>query len=214
MCFSFHNQIRNKGATPMLKTSAIIMASGFSKRMGRNKLFLDYQGQTFLEHSLNLAKQLDFFERILVISPENLAQVSLPQGVKVVLNHEADQGQSASVRLGTQAASGEGYLYLTVDQPLLDESVFLPLLTAFSTENIVFPVTKAGDPSSPIYFGKDFRTELMQVTGSSGGREVRNKYPEKWCKINVEESEKLIDIDTISDYQALIAKTTYERNLP
>ncbi|GGC78835.1 NTP transferase domain-containing protein [Enterococcus wangshanyuanii] len=195
----------------MVKISAIIMASGFSKRMGTNKLFLEYQGRTFLEHILLLSKKLGFFEQILVISPENLAGISLPEGVKVVLNHEADQGQSTSVRLGTQFASGDGYLYLTVDQPLLDEHLFVPLLAAYTTDNIVFPVTVKGNPSSPIFFGKRFRADLLQVTGSSGGREVRNKYPDTWQRVPVSEPYRLADIDTYSDYQKLIANKVDER---
>lgn len=190
----------------MLNISAIIMASGTSERMGSNKLFLDYQGQTFLDHVLNLTEKLAFFERILVISPENFDRVSLPKGIKIVLNHEAHLGQSASVRLGTQVASGDGYLYLTVDQPRLDMALFSPLIAVYSQENIVFPVKSDGNPSSPIYFGKRFRNELLQVTGSSGGREVRNKHPETWHKIKVKEPDRLVDIDTPQAYHQLISK--------
>ena len=188
----------------MRNVSAIIMASGQSKRMGTNKLFLEYQGKSFLEHVLTLTKQLDFFERILVISPENMKELTVPKDIKVVCNFEAHLGQSTSVRLGTQVASGNGYLYFTIDQPLLNTSLFSPLLAAYSPENIVFPVTNDGKPSSPIYFGKRFRNELVKVTGSAGGREVRNRYPETWCKIKVEEPERLVDIDTPFAYKQLI----------
>ncbi|MFD2388094.1 NTP transferase domain-containing protein [Enterococcus rivorum] len=54
----------------MIDVSVIIMASGYSKRMGENKLFLKYKNKTFLEHTLTLVNKVDFFERILVISPE------------------------------------------------------------------------------------------------------------------------------------------------
>lgn len=190
----------------MLNISAVIMASGTSKRMGTNKLFLNYQGQSFLDRVLNLTKQLILFERILVISPENFSKVSLPKGIKVVLNDEAHLGQSASVRLGTQVASGDGYLYLTVDQPRLNASLFSPLIAAYTTENIVFPLTSDENPSSPIYFGKRFRNELLEVSGPAGGREVRNKYPESWCKIKIKEPDRLIDIDTLDTYQQLLTQ--------
>ena len=36
----------------MSLVSVIILASGNSQRMGQNKLFLKYQGKTFLEHTL------------------------------------------------------------------------------------------------------------------------------------------------------------------
>lgn len=188
----------------MQKISAIIMASGSSSRMGRNKLFLEFQGETFLNRTLNLSKKVDFFERILVISPENLQGLTLPKGIKVVLNRDAEKGQSASVRLGTKAASGEGYLYLTIDQPLLNQTLLKSLFSAYSSDTIVFPVDQMENPYSPIFFGEKFRSELLKVTGQAGGREVRNNHPEAWRKIQVDAPEYLIDIDTPEEYQILI----------
>ncbi|WP_348922462.1 NTP transferase domain-containing protein [Enterococcus rotai] len=188
----------------MLKVSAIIMASGCSLRMGTNKLFLDYQGETFLERTLNLTKKVPFFERILVISPENLQGLKLPTDLKVVQNTEAQKGQSASVRLGTKAATGEGYLYLTIDQPRLTQAVLESLFSAYSKKNIVFPIDQREAPCSPIFFGEIFRSELLKVTGVSGGRVVRNNHPEAWRKIRVDTPECLVDIDTPAEYQTLI----------
>ena len=187
----------------MLKVSAIIMASGCSLRMGTNKLFLDYQGETFLERTLNLTKKVSFFERILVISPENLQGLKLPTDLKVVQNTEAQKGQSASVRLGTKAATGEGYLYLTIDQPRLTQALLESLFSAYSKKNIVFPINQREAPCSPIFFGEIFRSELLKVTGVSGGRVVRNNHPEAWRKIRVDKPECLVDIDTPEEYQTL-----------
>ncbi|WP_430606467.1 molybdenum cofactor cytidylyltransferase [Enterococcus sp. AZ170] len=193
----------------MLKISAIIMASGKSSRMGVNKLFLDYQGKTFLEHSLSLSSEIPFFERILVISPENLHGLKLPKDLKIIQNLEAEKGQSTSVRLGTKAASGGGYLYLTVDQPLLNRTLIECLLPAYSKEAIVFPVDKMLAPCSPIFFGNKFRTELLKVTGKNGGRAVRNRHPEAWHKIQVADPQRLIDIDTPTDYIKLVNQNFY-----
>ncbi|ALS01118.1 molybdenum cofactor cytidylyltransferase [Enterococcus silesiacus] len=197
----------------MLKVSAIIMASGSSSRMGTNKLALDYQGQTFLEHVLKLSKEMSFFERILVISPENLQNIKMPQDktLKVIQNVEADMGQSTSVRLGTKAASGEGYLYLTVDQPLLNREVLEHLRSAYSKKTIVFPVDQKDRPYSPIYFGQVFRSELLQVTGKAGGRSVRNNHPEAWRKIQVPDTKRLVDIDTPEEYLCLLDQSLDER---
>lgn len=188
----------------MLKISAIIMASGSSLRMGTNKLLLDYQGATFLEHTLNLTKKVPFFERILVISPENLEGIRVPKDLKVIQNTEAYKGQSTSVRLGTAAATGDGYLYLTIDQPLLTRSLLESFFPAYTQETIVFPVDQMEAPCSPIFFGNKFRSELLKVTGEFGGRDVRNNHPEAWRKIRVKAPEALIDIDTPEEYQQLI----------
>ncbi|MBP2097942.1 NTP transferase domain-containing protein [Enterococcus rivorum] len=187
----------------MIDVSVIIMASGYSKRMGENKLFLKYKNKTFLEHTLTLVNKVDFFERILVISPENVKDIVLPENITVVLNSEPELGQSASVRLGTKVASGQGYLYLPIDQPLLNKEIIEQLLKVSTNENIVFPVHENGHPSSPVFFGKDFRSELLAVSGASGGREVRKNHPEVWKKVKIDEPERLLDIDTQEDFTFL-----------
>lgn len=183
-----------------MNISAIIMASGQSKRMGRNKLFLTYAKKTFLRHTLELVQKIPFEERILVVSPENYEELLfLQKQFTVVLNQEFEQGQSASVRLGTQAATKTGYLYLTIDQPLLTPRIIEQLLAEARDDNIVFPL-KDGQPSSPVYFGKNFRKELLTVSGESGGRAVKNAHPEAWCPVVIEPAYLLTDIDTIDDY--------------
>lgn len=183
-----------------MNISAIIMASGQSKRMGKNKLFLECAKKTFLKRTLDLVQHFPFNERILVVSPENYEELlSYQRDFTVLLNQEYEQGQSASVRLGTEAASGDGYLYLTIDQPLLTPKIIRQLLQKASFDNIVFPL-KEGQPSSPVYFGAKFREELLDVSGESGGRAVRNAHPEVWCPVPVEPAYLLTDIDTIDDY--------------
>ena len=39
-----------------MKTGAVIMASGFSRRMGENKLLLEYEGKTFIENTVGKKK--------------------------------------------------------------------------------------------------------------------------------------------------------------
>ena len=189
-----------------MKVSAIIMASGFSQRMGRNKLTLNYQQQTFMERLFEVLLQLDFHEICLVISPENLLtlQQPLPPTIKVIENSEAGKGQTQSVRLGTAAATGEGFLFLPVDQPLLDATLLCELWPHYDAQHIVFPVHENGQPSSPIFFGQAFRSELLTVSGKGGGRSVRNAHPDAWRPVKVQQPQRLMDIDTPAAYQRLL----------
>ena len=43
-----------------MKTGAVIMASGFSRRMGENKLLLKYKGKTFIENTADKALEYGF----------------------------------------------------------------------------------------------------------------------------------------------------------
>lgn len=162
----------------MLKVSAIVMASGFSSRMGKNKLYLPLKNKTFLQHLLDVIEEVPFYERIVVISPNNRKKQHFSENIQLVLNEQAAQGQSQSVRLGTEVAKGDGYLYLPVDQPLLTSRLLTSFLSYYAKDNIVFPVNALNCPSSPIFFGSKFRKELLQVIGIHGGKSVKNNHPE------------------------------------
>lgn len=187
-----------------MAVSLIIMAAGQSRRMNQNKLFLTYNGQTFIERVLNLALRVDVGERILVISSADANQIKVPETIKVVINDQPEKGQSHSVSLGTKAAEGTGYLFLPVDQPLLTAELLMTILAKGSLTNIVIPEYK-GQLSSPVYFGQQYRSELLVVKGESGGRSVRDAHPDEWLKIPVPKA-LVQDIDTQAAYLSLLEK--------
>lgn len=188
----------------MVRVSAVIMASGFSRRMGRNKIFMDYLGQTFLEHTLTLVKSCAFFETILVIKKGDRHKIKIPKHVHVIYNDSAHLGQSATVKLGTKHATGEGYLFFPIDQPLLTKATIDELSCHYQSNNIVFPIRKTEKMCTPVYFGSRFREDLLNVSGESGGKSVKNKYKEAWCQISVSDETTLTDIDTLADYNCLV----------
>lgn len=55
-----------------MKISAIIMASGLSRRMGENKLLLDFKGDKLYEWTFDLVEEIDFDDVILVSSYDEI----------------------------------------------------------------------------------------------------------------------------------------------
>ncbi|MGM0240003.1 nucleotidyltransferase family protein [Enterococcus sp. AZ103] len=187
-------------------TSIVIMASGFSNRMKKNKLFLTYQGETFLTRALKLAlKNSAFHEVLLVIKPEDLAKIEIPPKVKVVLNHESGLGQSTSVKLGASEASGKHLIFIPIDQPRLSSELLEKLAKQGDSQNIVYPIHN-GNPSSPTFFGEKYIAELKEVSGQTGGRKIRDKYHDFTIEIPWSK-EELFDIDTPENYQELLEKS-------
>lgn len=185
-------------------TSAVIMASGFSKRMGRNKLFLPYDDQNFLQHTVTRALAAGFLEVIVVIRPEDAKKCQFAREVKVVLNHQSELGQSSSVRLGTAVATGEAILFLPVDQPLLTVKG-LQRIAKYSGEHvIVVPITK-NQAKGPVCFGADFFAELLQVSGEKGGYTVRQRHKDKWFRLEFPD-DQLADIDFPETYAQFFSK--------
>lgn len=187
-------------------TTIVIMASGFSKRMKKNKLFLTYQGETFLARALKVAqKNPAFHEVIVVIKPEDLTKIQIPQEVKVVLNHESNLGQSTSVKLGASEANGKHIIFMPIDQPRVSSDLLEILTEKGSSQKIVYPIHN-GNPSSPTFFGEKFIAELKLLDGQSGGRKIRDKYRD--CAVGIPWSkEELFDVDTPENYQELLVKS-------
>ena len=190
----------------MENISAIILAAGESKRMGRNKLSLPYKGMPLIGHTFQLIDQLDFLECIVVISPKNaeeLVGLNFPEKTKIVYNFHPERGQSYSVVLGIQEAKGEGYLFFTGDQPLLTVEIIEEMVEKAATNRIVYPLKEDGKPNSPTFLGKDYREELLSIEGDEGGRQIRKKYPQACYSFTPENIRVLIDIDTLEDFDAL-----------
>ncbi|MCL2399458.1 MAG: nucleotidyltransferase family protein [Defluviitaleaceae bacterium] len=186
--------------------SAILLAAGLSRRMdGCDKLLLpcrENSNITLLEKAIALMDRHPFYEKVLVTTGERLKYLSaLPQSIKIVVNHNPKAGQSESLRLGLSIATGEYYLFLAADQPLLDASVLQWLLRASERNpgKIIYP-TINGNRCNPTLFPATFREELLSQFGDVGGRKVLLNHPEHCIAIEAENSEIFFDIDSKSDY--------------
>ena len=188
----------------MKNISAIILAAGESKRMGRNKLSIPYKGMPLIEHTFRLVDQIDFLECIVVISPKNaedLVGVIFPKKTNIVYNFHPEYGQSYSVVLGAKEAKGEGYLFFTGDQPLLTKVLIEEMLANAATDRIVYPLKEEDKPSNPTFFGRNFREELLTIDGEAGGRKIREKHPQACYSFTPKDVKQLKDIDTMEDME-------------
>lgn len=188
-----------------MRIDAIILAAGLSRRMGRNKLLLPFRGKPLLLHALDLALSLPLASVILVSRQETLRGLSLPPGLRVLANPRPEEGQSSSVRLGLDAAAGDGYLFFMADQPLLDKAAVSAVLALADPGTIVVP-RHAGRPGNPVFFPALFRDELLATRGDAGGRLVRTRHPEACRYAEVACPDALADIDTPEHYRRLLLR--------
>ena len=183
-----------------MKVSAILLAAGLSLRMGgQDKLLLEYRGSTLLARSVALMDSLPVCEKILVTTPERLKRLELPNSIQAVINPHPETGQSGSMRLGLEAASGEYYFFMAADQPLLEAGDIKPVLDAAENGKIAYP-TVNGSPCTPVLFSSVFRGELLAQSGDCGGRLVREAHPQSCRAVEAGRPERFVDIDSIEDF--------------
>lgn len=118
----------------MMKT-AIILAGGKSRRMGKNKAFLKVDGQSFIK--VLLEKIMTFDERLIVANDVELYKFTEATTIKDIY---PDKGPLCGLYTGLQAMKGHRSLVVTVDTPLLTEALLDYLWSLGDNVDCVIPV--------------------------------------------------------------------------
>ncbi len=186
------------------KVSAIIMAAGFSKRMeGRNKLLLPFEGKTLLGHTLEILQEASYItEIIVVVRSGDVAKVCIGNADKIIFNQYAQEGISASIRIGVQYATGDYYLFLPADQPLLKAKHIDQICEKGEKNKIVIPCSEK-IPRGPCLFSNVFKKELLELQGDRGGKQVIQKHQDAVVYTEIQPSDALEDADTWAIYSSL-----------
>jgi molybdenum cofactor cytidylyltransferase len=192
----------------LIMVNAIIMASGFSNRMGKNKLLLPYEGKSIIEHIMDKVTKCNFNNIILVTNNNEIIDLAKKRGIDFVLNSHPEKGQSESIKLGIiNSPEAAGYAFFTGDQPLMDIETIMFLMNRFNEtkDSIIVPqyMKKKG---TPVIFPKKLINELLALEGDVGGRKIINKHLEEVKYIEIKREYMLWDIDTEDDYNKLICK--------
>lgn len=183
--------------------NAIIMASGLSRRMGKNKLLLKYKEIPVIEHVLIEISKCKFNEVILVSQYDKILELGQKYGFKLIKNNNAEIGQSESIKLGLQNSSKcDGFMFFVGDQPKVSSKYINKLLDSFDSnkDNIVIPRYK-NRCGNPVIFPYDKKDALLLLNNDEKGRKVINN-SNQVIYIDVIE-DMLFDIDTKEDYEKL-----------
>lgn len=192
--------------------NAVIMASGYSTRMGKNKLMLPFKGKPIIEHVIDAIKECNFNEIILVGQEKEVLDIAKKKNILTILNTKAYKGQSQSIELGIlNTSSSKGYMFFAGDQPLLDSYTINLLLNTFTRNNdyIIIPKYK-NKVGSPTIFPEKFKNELLDLQGDVGGKIVINNHINEIIFVNLRNGCSLFDIDTPKDYEYILSKNLYQ----
>lgn len=185
--------------------SCILMASGHSRRLGRDKLFVEHRGKTLLEITVERLVEAGLDEIVIVYRDRRALEIAERYSLLAVYNENSEIGQSESIRLGIKSADAktDGYMFSVVDQPFMEVQTVENLIELFEKdrEKIVAPVCK-GRRGNPVIFPVDLKEELLALSGDTGGKAVIENNLDRVNYLEVGELE-LFDIDREADLDAL-----------
>ena len=193
--------------------SAVLLAAGLSRRMGRNKLLLPLGGRTLLEHSLQALLDSAAGETVVVIGHEadRVRPLLGRYPVRVVENPDYAQGMSTSLRAGVAAVSPQAVAVLIAlaDQPLVGRQDIDRLIEAYRRTGKKIVVPSVGDRrGNPVLLDLSLRPEIERLTGDTGGRHILHSHPDDIEPVPMPTGGSLFDVDTADDYRALQDRDT------
>jgi molybdenum cofactor cytidylyltransferase len=193
--------------------SAIILAAGESRRMGRPKQLLGFGEKALLQSVLDSALESDADEVILVLGHEAeriLKEIDIRRA-RVVINRDYAKGMITSIQEGLKSIDkkSEAFFIVLADQPEIRPDVYNRLIREFRrvhpSQSILLP-TYRGKRGHPALFSAKYLAESFKITGDVGFREIVQRHPEEVLLVDVGTASILMDIDTPEDYQEYLHK--------
>lgn len=189
--------------------AAVVLAAGFSRRMGCDKLHLPVDGVPMYRRTLQAVCGSRLQPRILVTNQPALARDGQALGFVCVPSPHAAEGMGRSVAAGAQAVPPEcaGVMFLNADQPLLNAQELDRLADACTrTDHIIVPAAD-GVPVSPCVFPRRYLPALAARTGARGGRAVYQEHLDDVLFLPVLDAAAFRDVDDPASYRSLQDKT-------
>ncbi|MCT8977545.1 molybdenum cofactor cytidylyltransferase [Clostridium sp. CX1] len=186
--------------------SAIILASGFSNRMGENKLLLPYRDKPIIEHVIDVVLSCNFNDIVLICKDSYVLNLGKRKGIKTIINKSSEKGQSEAVKLGIKdSITSSGYMFFTGDQPLIQAELIKLLLVKFEENKDLIIIPKYNyRRGSPVIFPNKYKEELLKLEGDIGGRAVINNHKNEIAFVDITDKYFFFDVDTPEDYETLL----------
>ncbi len=124
--------------------SAIILAGGKSRRMGRDKAFLELDGKPLIAHVIQRVAQV--CDEIIIVANDALAYA--PFGLRVISDVYPGKGSLGGIYSGLQAARTPLVLAVACDMPFLNEALLRYLISLAPRADVIVP--RARDLSSNV----------------------------------------------------------------
>lgn len=200
----------------------IILAAGFSRRFGSNKLLYEIQGKPMYEILLEklqwVKEQMKEVKTVCVVSQyERIMEAASGRGFLTVKNENSILGLSSSVKAGLVAVrkaynpknsnpekEAHYFCFFAADQPHMKQETILGFLQGFRrSRKGIGCMAWEKQRGNPVIFHEKYVDELLALEGDTGGREVLKRHPQDLFLCQVPDAQELKDYDYLREAEKL-----------
>ena len=191
--------------------SAVVLAAGESKRMGKKKELLPVGGEPMVRvvvGKLLAAREID---EVIVVLGHRADEVGAAlsgvadERLELVGNRRYAEGMGGSLALGASACSWgtDAIIVALADAPFFRTEDVLALVAAHAAGARIAVPVNAGRRGHPVLFDGRYRAKLEELSGDSGARGVLEAEAASVVEVEIPDEGFLIDVDDSDDYEAL-----------
>ena len=184
---------------------AIILAAGESRRMGRPKMLLPFNGSTMLETVIEniSASRIDKILVVLGAEKDAISEKILKLNLTYCYNRNFKDGMLSSVKCAFRNLPPEfkAALVFQGDQPFIGpDAINTVIETYLSSKNgIVIPIYNARR-GHPILIDRKYRNKIEELSPDIGLRELTLRFDNDVLEATTTEPGILKDFDTYKEY--------------
>ncbi len=188
-----------------MKISVIILAAGYSRRMGVHKALLAWNKSiNFLDRIIEVFQLINPDKIIVVISRQlseckDIKEKEYSGNVRFVINDNIEKGRLFSLQRGLQNIDKDSACFMhNIDNPFIDEQLIKSMISCYNEDKSVVPEynSKGGHP---VLIGNNVIKKMLKHRNYSDRLDLLLK---KFgiVKIEVKSSGCLININTEQEY--------------
>ncbi|QOX64608.1 hypothetical protein FRZ06_15295 [Anoxybacterium hadale] len=207
------------------RIAGIILAAGYSSRMGDFKPLLQIGNRTAVEWIADTYKKSGISSVLAVTGykRELLVPVLEKKGIREAYNQEYDMGMFTSIQRGIREAmtvfadGPEGYFLMLADSPLVSAGVLKKIMDQHREvpEAFIVPCYQ-GKKGHPLFIPACFAEEILDHKGEGGLKAVTSRHEDRMIKLEVGDESVVLDMDTPQGYQELLdyyeERSSYAQN--
>lgn len=187
----------------------LFLAAGASRRMGRSKALLPWNGETIVAHHADLMASIEDCEAWIVMQPVDpelfaeLDRINWPCERRVINPLAPDCDMAASIRCGLTAilkTDVQAVGIALIDQPMIRQATLESLFSAYRSQpEFIWQPEHEGRSGHPVILPQSFALKLIEYThGSLRDFMLENSLSRKF---NATADEGVvIDLDTPAEY--------------